>query len=421
MNISKSKIDKAGRFLGSFCGEYDEFALENELIFDEYRKLHLDPLTNFTLMVQYWLQASGVHYFIAQRLKRKPQIIRKLKRFSVRLTQLQDIGGCRIIVERNEDVDVLYQYLDNKIKQFGLGKISKVTDYRERGRDDSGYRALHVIVIVDGLFLELQLRSRIQHYWSESIERTSVIYGHRLKEQEGDYRVIDYFKCFSDALHDIELNKRLVSSKEIDLQQKRQVAESVINSFPGGMMLSGHVNQGVIQAMSQVEIQRPGQLNNWILVFDWTDGNFVTWEMVGRDVGSAIAAYLRYEAEFPEAEKKEVVMIGTSDVSTLQYTHSHYFGIDHHNAALEDMEKSIIGLSRRGKIDIGARRILLTMRKKAFWGSRKIAVATLRNHFCSGIASFDSSLEELMRRRIVVGDDSISLNVEKKSEIDSIV
>lgn len=97
--ISKSRIDRAGTILSDPNREYDELALELDYIFEDYRKQHLRPLTQTTLKLQEWLQSFDKNYYIAQRLKRRPQILRKLRRLSVRLTQLQDIGGCRVIVD----------------------------------------------------------------------------------------------------------------------------------------------------------------------------------------------------------------------------------------------------------------------------------------------------------------------------------
>lgn len=418
---SKARIDKAGRYLSDTDREYDNEMLELELIFDEYRKDHLEPLTRLTLELQGWLQNHVSDYHIAQRLKRKPQIIRKLNRFSVRLTQLQDIGGCRIIVNTNNDVNKLHEFISRKLEESTFAKVIRTTDYREKGRDDTGYRALHIIMEVSGKMLELQLRSRIQHYWSESIERTSVIYGHRLKEKDGDQTVIDYFKLFSDSLHDIETYKRIQPATEILLQEKREIAESIIHNNSGSAHLSGFVNQNVMKTMKQIEGRDTGQFNNWILVFDWSDGNFVTWEMVSRNPEEAVGAYLRYESEFPEDDRKEVVMIGTSNVEMVQHTHSHYFGIDHHNSALEGMEKSIIGLSKRSKIDVGARRILMTMKNRTFWGPKKVSVSTLNNHFCGNIASFHESLNELRSLGLILGADPISLDIKKKTVIDELI
>jgi (p)ppGpp synthase/HD superfamily hydrolase len=110
--FSKSRIDKAGRAL-AYPGELSLESIRLEELFDEYRASHLEPLSMTTLMLQHWLTGYGGRYYIAQRLKRKPQIIRKLKRLSVRLTQLQDVGGCRIIVDTNKDVEDLLKYIGN--------------------------------------------------------------------------------------------------------------------------------------------------------------------------------------------------------------------------------------------------------------------------------------------------------------------
>ncbi|MGV1803921.1 RelA/SpoT domain-containing protein [Agrobacterium vitis] len=417
--LSNSKIDKAGRTLSDLNREYDEMSLEMEYIFENYRKNHLEPLTKVTLEIQAWLQSFDKKYYIAQRLKRRPQILRKLRRLSVRLTQLQDIGGCRIIVEKNIDVDSLIIFVKTKIKESNFAKIVREADYRELGRDDTGYRAYHIILEMSGYRIELQLRSRIQHYWSESIERTSVLYGYRLKEKEGDQVIIDYFKSFSNALHLIENNKAIESADEIELQQKRQIAEQHISSVTNNKNLGGHVNSDIVRTMAEREGQNSGALNNWILIFDWNDGNFVLWDVVGRNTDEAITAYARYESEFPEEEKYEVVMIGTSDIATVPQTHSHYFGIEHHTAALESMETSIIGWAKRSELDVGARRILFTLKRRKYWGKNSINIATLRNHFCRNVASFDSSLLELRQRNLIIGSDPIALDIKKSKEINS--
>lgn len=419
--VSKAQIDKAGQILSDLNRPYDETALELEYVFEQYRKDHLEPLTKLTLELQNWLQQYDREYYIAQRLKRRPQILRKLRRFSVRLTQLQDIGGCRIIVDKNSDVDDLVSYIKQKFSGSDISSIIREVDYRELGRDDTGYRAYHIILDVSGFKTELQIRSRIQHYWSESIERTSVIYGYRLKEKEGDEAVIGYFKLFSNALHGIETSHSMPRPVEIELQQKRVIAEELISKSSNASTLGGHVNADIVRAMAEREGQNAGDLNNWILVFDWNDGNFVLWDVVGRSTDEAIAAYTRYEKQFPEEEKYEVVLIGSSDIATVPQTHSHYFGIEHHNAALEGMEDSIIGLAKRSELDVGARRILMTMKRRNYWGNRTISVATLKNHFCQNVASFDLSLNVLHEKGFVIGHEPISLDIKKTKEINAYV
>lgn len=111
MALTKSKIDRAGFALAKDTFRDAEEMIELEDVFDEYRKSHLEPLSETTLELQKWLNEYGHDYYIAQRLKRKPQIARKLNRLSVRLTQLQDIGGCRIILEKNELIEQAIDFL----------------------------------------------------------------------------------------------------------------------------------------------------------------------------------------------------------------------------------------------------------------------------------------------------------------------
>lgn len=417
MSLSKSRIDKAGKILSDSAREYDELALELDYDFEDYRASHLAPLTRLTIALQEWLATFEKGFFIAQRLKRRPQILRKLRRFSVRLTQLQDIGGCRVIVDDNETVDALVKYIRDKLVDTRFAEILRETDYRELGRDDSGYRAFHFVLKVDGVSIELQLRSRLQHYWSESIERTSVIYGYRLKEQEGDENVLSYFKMFSDALHAIESGVGISPKFELDLQGKREISEVIISQASDASAIGGHVNDSIVRAMASKEQAKASALNNWILVFDWSDGNFVFWDMVGSTTEEAVDAYKAYEIQYPEEEKYEVVLIGSSDISSVPQTHSHYFGIEHHNAALEQMEKSIIGFARRSELDVGARRILLAMIRRRYWNRNTILISTLKNHFCQSVVTFDYSLAELKKLGIILGHDPISLDIKKNAYI----
>ena len=73
---SNRKIDLAGKALSINSFDSDDHELDCEIIFDDYRKSHLEPLTNTTMQLQMWLSQFDRQYYIAQRLKRKPQILR---------------------------------------------------------------------------------------------------------------------------------------------------------------------------------------------------------------------------------------------------------------------------------------------------------------------------------------------------------
>ena len=417
MSLSKSKVDKAGQALAKGVARSEEELVELEGVFDDYRKSHLKPLTDLTIELQRWLTEYGTKYYIAQRLKRKPQIVRKLNRLHVRLSQLQDIGGCRIIVADNRDVDRLQKFLAQKLSAT---TSLKTTDYRAKGRDDTGYRALHLLFTRDGLSLELQVRSQVQHYWAESIERTSVVYGHHLKEKEGDPRVIDYFKALSDIFYEIESGRQPAPKSKIEIDRLRVATEQIIVASDTNKVFDSFVNEDVIKTLTEIESKRVG-FNNWIMVFNWNTGSFTTWDIIDRDPDAAAAKYGEYERQFPAHQGFEVVMIGSSDVATVRQTHSHYFGIASYDHVLEKLDHSVVGFSKRMDIDSDARQILLALSNRDFWGKKKAcSIPTLKNHYCQSVFAFDAALRLLAEKELVLlssASGPVSLNVKKTNEI----
>lgn len=420
--ISKSAIDRAGNILAKEKFKTYEEWVAADKIFDDFRQAHLQPLTSTTIAIQNWFRADNATYIIVQRLKRKPQILKKLRRLNTRLTQLQDIGGLRIVVDQNSDVDRLIEYITNKLKQQTSIGVKRIVDYRQKGRDDSGYRAAHIIMERDGVSLELQIRSCIQHYWAELIERTSVIYGNVIKELEGDKIVIDYFKELSNLFYLIETGQHPDSNQRIDIERRRIEAESIINESDTRNILSGYVNEGLVKTLVDKE-RRIGEsnFNNWVFIFNWNQGIFVDWTIVGLNPDEAIKSYVEYENNYPADKGFEVVLVGTSSVANVRETHSHYFGLAQRTNILETLNESIVGFSNQMDIDVGARQILQTMERRRYWESKSISIDTLKNHYCQDVLTFEQSLNTLIEKELVqkVSNKVVSLNIKKKAEISS--
>lgn len=424
MALTKNKIDRAGAALAKDRFRDAEEMVELEDVFDEYRKAHLEPLSKTTLELQSWLNEYGTDYYIAHRLKRKPQIVRKLNRLSVRLTQLQDIGGCRIIVEKNSQIDEVLNFLKEKVRTTHDLRVTRITDYRERGRDITGYRSVHVLLERSDRKLELQIRSRVQHYWAESIERTSVIYGKHLKESEGDPAVISYFQRLSDSFYEIESGRAPSARSRIEIDKLKEQAEAIIRGSGPSKAIDSFVNEDVIKTLVETERRNPNPINNWIIVFDWNTGEFVSWDIVGKSPDEAIEAYVRYEHNFPAENNFEVVLIGSSRVATVRKTHSHYFGIEDYGKILESLDESIEGFTENGDLSVGSRQILLKLYTKHFWGKKAVAQETLRNHFCKDVRNFDTALDRLIERNLVICDSAngpVSLNIKMRNDIDQLV
>jgi ppGpp synthetase/RelA/SpoT-type nucleotidyltranferase len=90
-------------------------------------------------------------------------IVDKLKRESIRLSQLQDIAGCRIVVPTTIRQE---QVLSRMTKRFPDARIVD-----RRIEPSHGYRAVHVLVLIDRKIVEVQIRTAFQHAWAELSEK----------------------------------------------------------------------------------------------------------------------------------------------------------------------------------------------------------------------------------------------------------
>lgn len=87
----------------------------------------------------------------------------KLHRSSIRLSQMQDIAGCRLIVEDRRQQDAVVVELTR------LFPASVVIDRRDK--PSHGYRAIHVVIGIGGATVEVQVRTEPQHAWAEYAEK----------------------------------------------------------------------------------------------------------------------------------------------------------------------------------------------------------------------------------------------------------
>ena len=131
------------------------------------------------------LEASG------RPAKSTAAIVDKLNRGSMRLSQMQDIAGCRVVV-----ADTPAQ--DAAIRQLASVFHSTTIDCRER--PSHGYRAVHVIVRPVRRPVEVQIRTVLQHLWAEFSEKAADTFGMDVKYGGGHKVIRDALDGASDLV-----------------------------------------------------------------------------------------------------------------------------------------------------------------------------------------------------------------------------
>jgi putative GTP pyrophosphokinase len=201
--ISKTEIDKAGSILAANSSTPKEKG-EALLIVDAWRAAHSYPLDTFSsTLSRKTSQYPGV--IIAQRLKRLPTIINKLERFpTMRLSRMQDVGGVRAVLNNVKQVTTLAnEYLEKG--RFTYELIGH-KDYITSPKDD-GYRGIHLAYKYkntfadqyNGLLVEIQLRTKLQHSWATAVEAMGTFMGEPFKNGKGSQDWREFFALVSSA------------------------------------------------------------------------------------------------------------------------------------------------------------------------------------------------------------------------------
>lgn len=89
--------------------------------------------------------------------------VAKLKRMSIRLSQMQDIAGYRIVLSSARAADDLLAELQSLYPH--------ARRFDRRDSSSHGYRAVHLVVNSGGWPIEIQVRTVFQHLWAQLSER----------------------------------------------------------------------------------------------------------------------------------------------------------------------------------------------------------------------------------------------------------
>jgi len=260
----------------------------NEL--QTYRTSHKDSLAKVFNALCNINRKMGKQNIVTYRIKRFESIIGKLYRFpKMDFSRMWDIGGCRCIVNSNEEV---YR-LKELIEKSDVLEIRAKNDHIETPKSD-GYKSLHLYIYLKSdpnKVIELQIRNKEDHNWATLVEITDLLFDAKLKEYGKNKELLRF---------------HFLLSKRFDLstEEKKEIAKT-IKKYKYFEKLSNVFSRNYIQIRKQ-----------WLNIESKNNHNYFLIE-TKKDQVPKITSYKKFD----EAEENYFSIYKNNETANVVLTH----------------------------------------------------------------------------------------------------
>jgi len=318
---TKGQVDAAGRTLvrEDATAEETQQALA---VVGNWRAIHAFPLNTFQMRLRASAAAVYENALVAQRLKRLSSIEFKLKRFpDMNLARMQDIGGCRAVLRNPAEVRRLARdYKSSRIKHHVVGEKDYITEPKS-----SGYRGFHLIYryhsdrmsTYNGLLIELQIRSLLQHAWATAVETVGIFLEHSLKSSMGPDEWLRFFALSGSAFARVERSALVpgtpVSGRELVGEigrMKRELdVEQKLRTFGRALQVT----------------ERESRRDAHYFLLALTPGNLTIYSYRKDELKDATAQYLAIETQSENVPGAQAVLVAAESLKALRRAYPNYY------------------------------------------------------------------------------------------------
>jgi hypothetical protein len=296
-------------------------------VINNWRASHSFPLTVFAMTLRNRALKLDNHATVAQRLKRLSSIEAKLRRFdTMRLSQMQDIGGCRAIVGNAKVVTSLIRCYEDSTGS-GRHKLIKVNDYIQNPKSD-GYRSRHLVYeyysksrknrVYNGKKIEIQIRSRLQHAWATAVETVDTFTGQALKSSGGKEEWRQFFALMGSAL-------ALREKTPLVPGTPTQSAELLAELKKSAAQLNVFAQLEAWGAALNYTKERTTGADIFLLFLDAEDRKLQVTGFERRQLELASAQYLKAEKKTEGKAGSQAVLVTVDSLDALRKAYPNYF------------------------------------------------------------------------------------------------
>lgn len=325
---TKSQVRRAGKALISCDLGSEEY--QNALdITNNWRAAHALPLNTFKILLLKKAQSIETDAIVVQRLKRMKSIEKKLRNSKLKgsetdLSRMQDIGGCRVIFHQLSSVYSLINTLDSlNPNRFTHVRLEPV-DYIKNPKL-SGYRGVHLIYKFNssrrdeynGMRIEIQIRTYLQHLWATTVETTEAITKTSLKASIGPYEWLRFFSLMSSIFCIVE-DCPTVPETPSDFADILNEIRSLDYKFHIYDQLKAYHT-----FVSSIENSNVDRADYYLVITDY-ENSVISITLYGEDE-LQIATDRYNELEQKQEAGSNVVLIATSSMEALKKAYPNYF------------------------------------------------------------------------------------------------
>jgi Uncharacterized protein conserved in bacteria len=317
-----SQVNKAGEVIrnSNLSPEDRENAL---IIVDNWRASHAYPLHILYLNLK--KKCQNPKSIVAQRLKRLNSINSKLDRQpTMKLSQMQDLGGCRAIVSTTDEVySLVHDLKSSRIRHL----LKHEVDYIQNPRK-SGYRSYHMVYQFQSdrnktynknMLIEIQIRTHLQHYWATAVETMGLFTNQSLKASVGEEDLLRFFLLIS-SLFALKENQPLAPNTPNNV--KDLISEIMIideehnylNMLSTLRIAIDHINTN----------KKHRKADYYLLVLNYKESSLQIKSYSKTEIEKATNDYNEIEKNTKNSET-DAVLVSVSSFSSLKSAYPNYF------------------------------------------------------------------------------------------------
>lgn len=318
------EVNAAGKALGRMAFPVGTLeGLEALAVINNWRSSHAYPLNTFQITLRNRARRIERNVIIAQREKRLDSIHRKLvAKSSMRMTQMQDIAGCRAVFTKLSDV---YKLVDiYKSRQFDH-KFRNDKDYIANPKPD-GYRSYHLVyeyvgsgpgVPYTGLRVEVQVRTQTQHAWATAVEAVGIFTRQALKSNQGDVDWLRFFSLMGTAIAAIERTACVPNTPTTKAELVAELRALADHLTARDMLRAYNTTLNTLGAAKDAKY--------FIVELDPDLNNVTVRRFKAKESAEANRQYTELESQIPEESRRQVVLVSVTDINALKRAYPNYF------------------------------------------------------------------------------------------------